>query len=279
MVFALADDWYVFQLFEVRRYPFDTHEIELSFALGVDDTIAMFNRDQISVRLMPFKLHAMGGTIFDVHEPRIELSEMSAMDGGSSSGKRYTQCKITIPISRQYWWYVYNIIVPLMTIEIMCFAVYFTELFPIAHRLIISFTLFLTLFSFRREVTETLPPTPYLTTLDHAFNGANLLSVYHVTGICAVRQLEGVLSYNGCRNVTIVIGTVGFVLLLVINLFLYARATHYVSLYHRDDDEDTLRRIAKSAMATRQTTLHSNTRTKDLKGDVVQSIDISFREA
>ena len=58
------DSWYLrgnivgtfSQLFELQAYPFDVHNIEITFALEVDDTIAKFNPDRISVRLMPFKL-------------------------------------------------------------------------------------------------------------------------------------------------------------------------------------------------------------------------------
>eukprot|EP01084_Bolivina_argentea_P013647 25606_1 len=249
------DSWYLrgnivgsfSQMYELQSYPFDVHNIELIFSLQVDDTIAKFNKDRISVRLMPFKLDSMAGTNYNVHIPTIDLVEMSALRGGSSSGRRYTHCKVSIPISRKYIHHIYNIIVPLMAMQLIAFSIYFTDLFPITARLILSMTLFLTLFAFRRAVSGSLPPTPYLTLIDHAFNAACFLSVYHVAGLCIINQLQ---HFNKIllMYINITIGGIGVFIFLIIHIYLYTRAIYYVSR-HPKQIEDIIEKTGNAALA------------------------------
>jgi len=215
----------------------------------VDDTIAKFNAERINVRMMPFKLDAMAGVNYEVFEPEIMLSEMSADKGGSQSGRRYTHCTIRVLIARKYSHHVYNIITPLMAMQMLAFAIYFTDLYPITQRLILSLTLFLTLFAFRRSVVAGLPNTPYLTVLDHAFNAACLLSVYHVTGLCVLNQFQ-----NRSQETLFIInwGTaaVGLLIFFIIHIHLYWRARQFISRYpkRKEFGNEALRNVAKSAL-------------------------------
>ena len=152
--------------YDLHSFPFDQHVLKITFALSVDDTIAKFSSQNgaINVRAMPFKLDSMGGTDWDVGEPKTSMTQDSAIMGGSASGKRYTHVNVSIPIYRRWSHHVVETILPLMLIEIVGFAPYFCEMDSelMVKRLGVIGMLLLTLFSFRFTVAKSLPPVPYL---------------------------------------------------------------------------------------------------------------------
>ena len=146
-------------------------------------------------------------------------------------------CKVIIPISRKYTHYIYDVVIPLLLIDIVSFSVYFTDLKPITHRLMISMTLLLTLFAFKWSIANSLPPTPYLTLTDLLFNAAYLLCGLHIVGLCIANQYNWI-----CAAIT-------FIIFIVIHVILTFRAKYYISLYPKDEDKnDALAQIAKSAL-------------------------------
>eukprot|EP01084_Bolivina_argentea_P013649 25609_1 len=169
------------QDFDLHSFPFDHHNIIMKFALQIDESVATFaNEEDLNVRLMPFKLDMMGGTDWDVFTPNIYIKKESAIEGGSASGKRYTHCVIEIPVARRYAYHIWNTFIPLLLIEIFAFSIYFCATRPLAKRLSVIATLLLTLFTFKITVSESMPPTPYVTLLDYFFHRAKLLLLLHV---------------------------------------------------------------------------------------------------
>eukprot|EP01084_Bolivina_argentea_P031884 58990_1 len=227
------------QTFDLRAYPFDKHDIEIVFALERDDSISSFDTEHISVRMMPFKLDAMAGCNYNVYEPTIELLEHSATKGGSRSGKKYTHCRIVIPISRIYTHSIYNIMLPLTVIELCAFSIYFTDLFPITARLILSMTLLLTLVAFRRSITTSLPPTPYLTVIDHTFNSACLLSFLHIVGLCVINQFQH-LPMETTKVINLEFAFFALFVFVVVHIVLIWKAKHYIDLYPTHTVQDML---------------------------------------
>ena len=108
------------QHFDLHTYPFDHHELELVFILGVDQSIATWDEDNVIVRMLPSRILAMGGTDWNVFDPKIRIRQLSAVLGGSVSGKRYYQCLVKIPIARKWKHYIYDVLFPLWLIEICC---------------------------------------------------------------------------------------------------------------------------------------------------------------
>ena len=286
--FEEDDSWYLrgnivgtfSKLFDLHAYPFDVHEIEFIFALNVDDTIAIFNEDNLSVRLMPFKLDSMAGCDYNVYQPQISLIENSAIKGGSSSGKRYTHCKVIIPISRKYTHYIYDVVIPLLLIDIVSFSVYFTDLKPITHRLIISMTLLLTLFAFKWSIANSLPPTPYLTLTDLLFNSAYLLCGLHIFGLCIANQLHE-------NQLNLICAIITLIIFIIIHVLLYFRAKNYISLYPKEDDvnnNNALAVIAKSAFnspsikSTRANSFMSSKSNFDLEASLLADTELVVDE-
>eukprot|EP01084_Bolivina_argentea_P013648 25608_1 len=251
------DSWYLksnitgiySNTFDVKRYPFDVHNIEITFSLEVDDTNAIFDEKHLSVRSMRFKLDSMGGNDYNVYEPFMNLVELSAIKGGSISGKRYTHCRITIPISHNYTYCIYNVILPLIGIELIQFCVYFVELTPISSPLIIILVLFLTIFGLQKSINHWLPPRMYYTFLDYVFNCAYLLSIYHLIAIYIIYKLE-YMSNDKCIVINNSIIGVGLFIFLIINFVLYLRAKHFISLYPKQNQCDGEGKKALDFVAT-----------------------------
>ena len=110
-------------------------------------------------------------------------------------------------------------------------------------------------------MTGSLPPTPYLTILDHAFNAACLLSVYHVTGLCVINQFQH-YSKDTLNLINMFIAIFALLIFLVIHIYLYVRARHFISLYPKKDEfkagNDALRAIYKSALGRQAMGLDSS---------------------
>ncbi len=131
----------------------------------------------------------------DVFTPTIYIQKESVIEGGSASGKRYTHCVVDIPVARKYKFYIFNTFMALLVIEIFAFSIYFCAPRPLAKGLAVIATLLLTLFTFKITVSESMPPTPYVTLLDCFFHKAKLLLVLHVLAQILVVLFESEITY------------------------------------------------------------------------------------
>ena len=147
-------------------YPFDIHDLSLQFSLGTSAQDAVFDEQNVSVRLLPDRVEQMAGVDWDVYDTSYSVKTDNAISSGSHSGKRYSQLVIKITIARKWKNVMHDVIFPLQLINIVPFAIYFMETSEMILRLMAIVSLMLTLFAFKWTVSRNLPPVPYLTLLD-----------------------------------------------------------------------------------------------------------------
>eukprot|EP00487_Bulimina_marginata_P000779 TRINITY_DN11562_c0_g1_i1.p1 TRINITY_DN11562_c0_g1~~TRINITY_DN11562_c0_g1_i1.p1 ORF type:complete len:202 (+),score=7.84 TRINITY_DN11562_c0_g1_i1:74-607(+) len=169
------------------------------------------------------------------------------MSGGSSSGKKYTHCEVSIPISRKYHHHIYETIFPLLLIEIVAYGVYFAEEFPMVERLMVCVTLLLTLFAFKWTVAKSMPPTPYLTLMDYFFNSAYLMLFLHIFGLSVMSFWENEAA-DTISTVNWVVCAANFAIWCIIHSILMVRSKYLISLYPKKKEYDALGAVAKAAM-------------------------------
>eukprot|EP01084_Bolivina_argentea_P267925 454950_1 len=233
------------QMYDLRAFPFDQHELELTIALEVDDTIAILDEESLFVRLMPFKRESMAGADWDVYSPSIFIKDQSAVEGGSSSGKKYTHAQVTIPIARKWHHHIYETILPLLLIEIVAYGVYFAEEFPMVERLTVVVTLLLTLFAFKWTVAKSMPPTPYLTLMDYFFNTAYMMLFLHIAALCLLSFWE-FADEDTIHQTNWLFCAANLAVFVVIHGYLFYKARYYYSLYPKQMEYDALGAVANA---------------------------------
>eukprot|EP01084_Bolivina_argentea_P013646 25604_1 len=245
------------QMYDLKTFPFDQHKLELTFALDVDDSIALIDDESLFIRLMPFKKNSMGGTDWDIYQPQIAIKEQSAMSGGSSSGKKYTHCQVIIPISRKYNHHIYETILPLLLIELVAYGVYFSEEFPMVERLTVVVTLLLTLFAFKWTVAKSLPSLPYLTLMDHFFNSAYFMLFLHIIGLSIISFFESE-NQNKINIVNWVVCIAHIIIWILIHSYLFYLSNKYITLYPKKQTYDALGAVARAALKSPSKKVLSN---------------------
>jgi hemoglobin-like flavoprotein len=237
------------QPFDLHNFPLDHHVLTFQFALEVDDGVAKFNEENLTIRLMPFKLEQMCGANWEVGTPSIKLHSDSAIMGGSLSGKKYTHCVVEIPISRRWKSHIWETFGPLLLIEITAFAVYFCDITPQIKRFGVIVTLLLTLFAFKMTASENMPPTPYLTLMDHFFNIAKAELLIHmiVNVIIATFDIDGEIGLNETFLEIL------FIAFGVVHIFLFWKIKRLNDAFPKyDKDQDVMKKLRKAA-ASRMT--------------------------
>lgn len=78
----------------------------------------------------------------------------------------FSEFRMTIHVSRQFGFYVWKVLFPLVVLVIMCFAVFWMDDEGLSSRLGVGFTGVLTVVAYQFIATGNLPKVPYITLMD-----------------------------------------------------------------------------------------------------------------
>ena len=178
------------QLFQMQRFPFDQHKLKLKLRLHCSAACAKIDTNNVYVIMGKLSNEqdslSYGGTDWDVFQPYAHVFKQKLSKSGPSGAASYEyHCDIIIPIARKWRSKLYQVLIPLMLIDIIGLCVYWIEPIPIFYRMTTLVSLLMTLLAFKWSVSQSLPSVPYLTHLDYHFN----ISYFFLFVHCSVNGL------------------------------------------------------------------------------------------
>ena len=150
--------------FDLRTFPFDKQEITFRFAETVD----------AGLNLVPWDVYA------DMHElkkqktliPGWKFKEYRIkgflyQETGWYKGSYGSGIDIILEIEREFQYYIYKVLFPILLILIVCWSVFWIPPRELESKLTITIVCLLSLIAYNFVVTDDIPRLSYLTIMDH----------------------------------------------------------------------------------------------------------------
>lgn len=156
--------------YKLIKFPFDNQTLAIE--------IASFNWNNKHLKLDFIKELNGFSAEFEIPEWHITHTE-SRVEDVMEPGDRatFSQFLMEIHVTRQFGFYLWKVLLPLVALVLMCFAVFWIREEGLAERLNISFTGILTVVAYQFIATDSLPKVPYITLMDAYINFSFIIMV------------------------------------------------------------------------------------------------------
>lgn len=112
------------------------------------------------------------------HTADIESYIEDVMEVGDHSP--FSRLVMTIDVTRQFGFYLWKVLLPLMSLVLICFAVFWMSNESLADRISVSFTGVLTVVAYQFIATGNLPKVPYITLMDAYINFSFIVMMFTI---------------------------------------------------------------------------------------------------
>ena len=162
---------------DFRRFPYDSQVLPVlvdsfiwsdNFVVFVPASTNIATAEEVDPTDVQ-KIMSISESTITVSEP-----ELRPLNGSGN----YSMYDVTIAVTRDYNFYLYQIFLPLIILLLICYPMYFDLQAPFIQKLLVNVTCFLTLVATKFAVAIDLPHIGYLTILDKIF-----LLAYLVVGL------------------------------------------------------------------------------------------------
>ncbi len=145
--------------YDLRKFPFDKQTLQIE--------IESFSWDQQSLQFHVEEQFIGFSDEFEIPEWRTE-NVSSRIEDVMEVGDRtpFSEFLMTINVSRQFGFYIWKVLFPLVILVMMCFAVFWMDDESLSSRLGVGFTGVLTVVAYQFIATGNLPKVSYLTLMD-----------------------------------------------------------------------------------------------------------------
>lgn len=166
--------------FDLRRFPFDTQKLAIEILPGADESILALSLSEFSqgrIAMPEWNL---------AEEPYEARIDRSIRPYDADNAPLFSRAVFQINIERNWVYYFWRVILPLLTITVLSWSVLWMDRKDIGSRLSISFTVLLTIVAFNLIVADALPRIDYLTFIDllilmtYIWTGAMLALCLHI---------------------------------------------------------------------------------------------------
>jgi hypothetical protein len=169
---------------DFRRFPFDRQTLELR--------VRPFSSDITEVRLEPNAERTGFDPAFHMPEwevlgVRTEVGEVSV----PGHPEAFSQLTLLIDVKRKSGFYIWKILVPIITIVIISWVIFWMTDELLGRRASASATAILTLIAYQFVLAGTLPRIPYLTVMDKIILLSFILTAVSMIINVVVKYLEG----------------------------------------------------------------------------------------
>lgn len=147
--------------FDLYKFPFDKQTLEIE--------IESFAWDERYLQLHIEEEFIEFSTEFQIPEWRWEKDDVSTrIEDVKEKGDRepFSEFLMTIHVTRQFGFYIWKVLFPLIILVTMCFAVFWMDDEGLSSRLGVGFTGVLTVVAYQFIATGSLPKVPYITLMD-----------------------------------------------------------------------------------------------------------------
>ena len=275
---------------------FDVHEIEIctnSNQLNEEEDERMNSTSSSSMSSAPAVIPRafasnkpieidIGGADFNVQDPYFKVRKRRKKGTHIVGKGGYDHILLlTVPITRKWKNYMWQIFYPLTVIEIAAFCAYAIEEAPTYFRMAYLGLLMSTILAFKFTVADTIPNVPYLTYVDYHFNYAFLFLLMHciLAGV-TVRFIRDKEWYG--TKVDLAVFCTAMTIFLTIKGFLVCKGIKYIR--DMEYDYDPLRNIKVSRLLKKSNTVYhfsssvNNVKNPFRRSDTVDINDIPNEE-
>jgi|ETNmetMinimDraft_35_1059890.scaffolds.fasta_scaffold37820_1 hypothetical protein len=147
---------------DFSQFPFDRHDLvfQIETNAGYYEDFTIVPTDDT---------HAQADNMLDrVMVPEWDIQEIN-FDNSTffwNEGDPYDNFYYTIPIQRQFYYYVYKLFIPIVLIMIICWSVFWIHSKEIETRLTVTVVSFLTLIAYNYVIVDDIPKIDNLTVFD-----------------------------------------------------------------------------------------------------------------
>ncbi|HEY5729436.1 MAG TPA: hypothetical protein VIS72_05255 [Anaerolineales bacterium] len=143
--------------YDLYKFPFDKQTLEIE--------IESFAWDE---RYLQLHKHLVGfSDEYEIPEWRTDSLETRIEDVIEVGDRNpFSEFRMTINVTRQFGFYIWKVLFPLIILVIMCFAVFWMDDEGLSSRLGVGFTGVLTVVAYQFIATGNLPKVPYITLMD-----------------------------------------------------------------------------------------------------------------
>ena len=171
--------------YNLYKYPFDKQTLEIE--------IESFAWDERYLQLHIEEEFIEFSTEFQIPEWRWEKDDVSTrIEDVKEKGDRepFSEFLMTIHVTRQFGFYIWKVLFPLMILVTMCFAVFWMDDESLSSRLGVGFTGVLTVVAYQFIATGSLPKVPYITLMD------SYITISFIVMVLSIFQSIWVSGYN-----------------------------------------------------------------------------------
>lgn len=169
--------------YDLYKFPFDKQTLEIE--------IESFAWDERYLQLH-IEEHLVGfNDEYEIPEWRTDSLETHIEDVIEVGDRNpFSEFRMTINVTRQFGFYVWKVLFPLIILVIMCFAVFWMDDEGLSSRLGVGFTGVLTVVAYQFIATGNLPKVPYITLMD------SYITLSFVVMVLTIFQSIVVSGYN-----------------------------------------------------------------------------------
>ena len=171
--------------YNLYKFPFDKQTLEIE--------IESFAWDERYLQLHIEEEFIEFSTEFQIPEWRWEKDDVSTrIEDVKEKGDRepFSEFLMTIHVTRQFGFYIWKVLFPLMILVTMCFAVFWMDDESLSSRLGVGFTGVLTVVAYQFIATGSLPKVPYITLMD------SYITISFIVMVLSIFQSIWVSGYN-----------------------------------------------------------------------------------
>jgi len=158
--------------FDLRRFPFDVHDMPFRVAQNNGLTWSLFD---LTVQSVQFHRDALESTEWTIRQPRIKRVSTK-------------QSKIILQVERKSSFYIQNIVGIMSALSILGFSVFAMDEESLPDRVNTILTLLLTAVAFKFAIGDSIPKVGYNTIFDRFFL-MNMLCMFKVIFVCVIWSL------------------------------------------------------------------------------------------
>lgn len=145
--------------YQLSRFPFDNQTLEIE--------IQSFAWDSRYLQIHIDEQYVGFSDAFEIPEWHTDNVSTRIADMQEVGDRNpFSEFLMTIEITRQFGFYIWKVLLPLIILVIMCFAVFWMDDESLSSRLSVGFTGVLTVVAYQFVATGNLPKVPYMTLMD-----------------------------------------------------------------------------------------------------------------
>jgi len=145
--------------YELSKFPFDKQTLEIEIQSFAWDS--RYLQIHIEEQFVGF---SDAFEIPEWHTDQVSTRVESLQQVGDRNP--FSEFLMTIDVTRQFGFYIWKVLLPLIILVIMCFAVFWMDDESLSSRLSVGFTGVLTVVAYQFIATGSLPKVPYMTLMD-----------------------------------------------------------------------------------------------------------------